>query len=340
MTGIRHALDELIDPFWLSTTTCGESVVFAGSVDSSTAATLLFRPDEILSVSSATGDISYSEGDDYRIDWQTGQIVRPPGSRMPCVTHETTTAADGELTHARTIAVTYRHYSDLWQGFVPADGSSRLPRVTGRLRQREALTFCLTGDSISEGYDASGFHHLPPHQPPFGALVAHGLQRHSGSSVHFHNFGTGGWTTADALADVERITAATPDFVVIAYGMNDASYADAGEYGANVSTILSRVRADLPDAEFLLVSPMLPTPECDWLVHSRFAEYRDALANLTGEGVVLADLTAMWSALLARKNPRDLSGNGWNHPNDFGHRVYAQTILSTMGSTAGGSLQS
>jgi len=34
--------------------------------------------------------------------------------------------------------------------------------------------------------------------------------------------------------------------------------------------------------------------------------------------------------LLERKSVYDLTGNGINHPNDFGHRVYAQTILDQL----------
>jgi hypothetical protein len=112
--------------------------------------------------------------------------------------------------------------------------------------------------------------------------------------------------------------------------MNDACYADAVEFGANVSMLMQRVRDDSGDAEFVVVSPMLPTPECTWLVATRFEEYRAALAALTGEGVILADVTELWTKILARKDPHDLSGNGLNHPNDFGHRVYAQTILDQL----------
>ena len=55
----------------------------------------------------------------------------------------------------------------------------------------------------------------------------------------------------------------------------------------------------------------------------------DALAGLCGKGVVLADVTSMWQDLLKRKSFHDLTGNGVNHPNDFGHRVYAQ-VISTL----------
>jgi len=32
--------------------------------------------------------------------------------------------------------------------------------------------------------------------------------------------------------------------------------------------------------------------------------------------------------MLEHKHDFDLTGNGLNHPNDFGHRLYAQTLLS------------
>jgi lysophospholipase L1-like esterase len=307
-----------------------ESVMFIGRSDASMDATLLFRPDEILSVANAAADVAFTEGMDYTIDSHEGRITRTPGSRMPWIPPDRV-AADGELTHERTVIVSYTHHGDRWRGFVPLSARAQLPRVIRRLETREPLTICLTGDSISEGYDASGFHRVPPYQPPFGTLVAAGLEKTAQSTIQFHNFGTAGWTSADALWDTDRIAAVKPDLVIVAYGMNDATYADAGEYVAHVSAILSRVRAEVAHAEFILVSPMLPTPECQWIIHSRFAEYRDGLATLTGEGVALADVTTVWSALVARKHPHDLSGNGWNHPNDFGHRIYAQTILATVG---------
>jgi acyl-CoA thioesterase I len=83
-------------------------------------------------------------------------------------------------------------------------------------------------------------------------------------------------------------------------------------------------------AEFVLVSPMLPNPRWPYPVMERFSAYRDALATLCGDGAALADVTRMWTDLLGRKSVHDLTGNGINHPNDFGHRVYAQVILALL----------
>jgi hypothetical protein len=78
------------------------------------------------------------------------------------------------------------------------------------------------------------------------------------------------------------------------------------------------------------VASMLPNPE--WAVPNldRFSEYHEVLRELCGPGIVLADLTSVWSELLRRKAFHDLTGNGVNHPNDFGHRLYAQIILGLM----------
>lgn len=296
-------MDASLIPFWRSRTMHGESVVFITSERH-----LVFTPDAVLGVTNAAGDETYSEGADYLVDRSARRIGRPAGSRMP-----------------RAVAVTYTHSDDSWTWRPPAN-DGRLPRVTARLKRGEPVTVCLTGDSISEGYDVSGFHRVPPYQPAFGQLVAGALD----PNVHLHNLAAAGWTAADAVWDAPRIAARAPDLVIIAFGMNDASYADAGEFAGNVSSVMRRVRDAVPDVEFMLVSSMLPTPECHWVAPERFAEYRAALAAMIGEGVDLADVTGLWTSIVARKDPGDLSGNGLNHPNDFGHRLYAQVILDRL----------
>jgi acyl-CoA thioesterase I len=308
-------------PFWRSRTMNGESVVFVSSQGS-----LLFAPDAVLAVTNAAGDVIYAEGADYLIDRPARRIVRPAGSRMPVVDPH---SIAGELLHDRTVAVTYTHSDDA-SILRPPETAGAVPRVIAQLQRGEPVTICLTGDSISEGYDVSGFHRVPPYQPAFGRLVSTALEQHYGAPIHFHNLATAGWTAADGVSDTARIAALAPDLVIIAFGMNDACYADAPEFAANISSVMQGVRADVADVEFLLVSSMLPTPGCTWVVPERFAEYGAALAEMTGEGVDLADVTGLWTALVARKDPHDLSGNGLNHPNDFGHRVYAHAIVDRL----------
>ncbi|MBT4501046.1 MAG: SGNH/GDSL hydrolase family protein, partial [Gemmatimonadetes bacterium] len=90
------------------------------------------------------------------------------------------------------------------------------------------------------------------------------------------------------------------------------------------------IRRQNPRAEFILVATMLGNPEWAHTPAETFPEYRNALASLCIDGIVLADMTRMWTDLLHRKRYHDLTGNGVNHPNDFGHRVYAQLLLSLL----------
>jgi hypothetical protein len=46
--------------------------------------------------------------------------------------------------------------------------------------------------------------------------------------------------------------------------------------------------------------------------------------------VALVDMTAVWEEQLQAKEMFDLTGNGLNHPNDFGHRLYAQGVLELI----------
>jgi len=85
------------------------------------------------------------------------------------------------------------------------------------------------------------------------------------------------------------------------------------------------------ETEFLLVTPMLPTSACTWVNTDWIEGYRAALLSLERTGIAVADVTRVWRTVLERKHPLELSGNGTNHPNDFGHRVYAQAVLAALG---------
>jgi len=309
-----------------------ESLFFIGSDTAPSTSSLIFAPERVLSVRDAQHGMTFEEGRDYEVRAEEREVVRPRGSQMPCTKAADVArliCADDDAFHRRQVVVTYTHAGG-WEGAQPTCVDEAVPEAIRRLRAAEPLRIAMTGDSISEGYNASGFIGVPPHQAAYGALVAAGLEQAYGSPIELHNFAVAGWTSDHGLADVERVVSAQPHLVVVAYGMNDASYAAPGELAGNVSALIDQVRRASPDAEFVIVSPMLPNPEADPRVMPRFPAYRDALARLCGRGVVLADVTTLWTQLLARKAYYDVTGNGLNHPNDFGHRLYAQVILAQL----------
>ena len=140
----------------------------------------------------------------------------------------------------------------------------------------------------------------------------------------------GGTDTAWGLANIGKVIEAAPDLVILAFGMNDSAGRPAKDYQANMRSMMEAVRKAKPDTEFILVATMLGNRDWIALHQELFPQYRDALAELCGSGAALADMTSIWEELLRRKNDWDLTGNGVNHPNDFGHRIYAQVLSALL----------
>lgn len=341
-----------LEPFWCAREMRRESLLFTAAAAGGVAiAPLLFPPSGPVQLTSADGLTTFIEGVDFEVDHASGWLRVPVGSPVPFVTaaqlHPAPGGGDafmhvrgnpdrllwwaeGDAFHRVQVAASYAHAPDLWRGHVPGYAGDALPAVRARLGQRAPLTVCVTGDSISEGYNASGFTGVPPWQPPYAPLVAAGLEQHYGAPVVLHNLAQAGTASSDGRYLAAHIAAHAPHLVIVAFGMNDAGYMDSGEYGANIHGLITAVRDRLPAAEFVLVAPMLPHPEWHYTAIERFSAYRDALAGLCGHGVVLADVTQVWEDVLTRKRAHDLTGNGINHPNDFGHRLYAQVVLARL----------
>lgn len=112
----------------------------------------------------------------------------------------------------------------------------------------------LYGDSIAYGCNASSLaDDVQPHLPPWGEMVAEGLREHYGAEVEFLNPSVGGKKSDWGAAHAQELVAChEPDFVMIAFGMNDGSLqVPPEEYRENIRSIIHTVREANPDAEFL-----------------------------------------------------------------------------------------
>ncbi len=342
-----------LTPFWKSSRMKEPLFFIQHDADLRPSAALLFQPDAILAVTSATGETTYKADTDYVYDKAAHVLSLPEGSRIPFTTQEQMyplmtsdlpkiRRQQGDETrgiffdnaagyHNLQLEVTYDCATEQWQGPVPIFSGDKLPHLMQRLRNQEPVSIVLSGDSISAGYNASKFTSAEPGCPAYGELVGLSLQEHFGSHVTFTNYAVGGWNAARGLQQVidDQVGRQKPDLVIIAFGMNDVFTRDAVAYQKNIRDIMEVIRTESPQTEFILVASMLGNVE--WgMPMEQFPLYRQALQELCGPGVVLADLTAIWEELLKHKSFYDLTGNGVNHPNDFGHVVYAQTILSLL----------
>lgn len=341
----------MLDPIWRSRAIQHESLLFVADPPGQPAwAPLLFTPTGGISLTTSDGATTFLEGRDFVVDAPARRVELLPGSRVPCLTVDQLFPAapdgdafmhargnparrlrwsEGDAFHRLQAAASYAHAGD-WPGVAPVPGAHPLSCAMSRLRRGEPLRLTITGDSISEGYNASGFVGAAPWQPSYASLVAAGLEQRSGAVVTLRNLAVAGTTSTDGWGLADDVAGTDPHLVIVAFGMNDAGYMDPAEYHANIERIILAVRQRVATAEFVLVTPMLPHPDWHYTPLERFYAYRDALASLCGDGVGLADVTRLWTDLLTRKRVHDVTGNGINHPNDFGHRLYAQCVLECL----------
>lgn len=340
-------------PFWLGDTVEGESVLFVrDSAKGEGRASFLFPITDVLRVTDSTGSTIYEEGRDYT--WKAGsrEIVLPTGSRIVSKTTQdlrreagtqkyrlTHRDGNGEIFfgakleyHAMQTCITYKHAPDAWQGPQPTFNDKQLPLTIQRLRDNQPVSIVLLGDSISSGCNASGWAEGAPYQPPYPELLRQHLASTYKSDVMMSNLSVGGTSTPWGITMVDKVVEQQPHLVILAFGMNDSAGRSADEYKSNTQTMIDKIREKRPNTEFILVASMLGNRNWTTLKHEVFPQYRDAIAELceSNDGVALADLTGVWTEFLRVKRDWDLTGNGVNHPNDFGHRVYAQVLSSLL----------
>jgi lysophospholipase L1-like esterase len=342
---------EQLQPFWTSDIVHRESVLFIRDAATGEAqASVLFPIRKILLIQDAKGTVSYEPGVDLHYAIGSREISVPTKSRIV-----TKTSADlrrpensqqfrlshrdgnGEILfgggleyHHMQTWITYSKATADWPVAMPTFKLSTLPRTIGRLQQRQPVSVVLLGDSISTGCNASGWGNAAPFQPAYQDLLKMHLESHYSTTVHLTNLSVGGTSTPWGITQIPKVLEAEPDLIILAFGMNDSAGRSAEEFGKNISLMISTAQQTMPNVEFILIAPMLGNRDWTALRHDVFPKYRDELASLCQPGIALADMTSVWHEFLLRKSDCDLTGNGVNHPNDFGHRVYAQVLSALL----------
>ncbi len=340
-----------MEPFWLADVVDSEPVLFVRDPESGEAhATLLFPVQQVLTVRNSAGDATYTAGVDFRYTTGSPEIIVPPESRIITKTPAdlrrpadsqkyklTHRDGNGEILfgakleyHQMQTFVTYRKATNDWPVTMTQFDALSLPRTVNKLRQQQPVSVVLLGDSISTGCNASAWGGGAPFQPAYPELLQKHLETHYDTDVVLTNLSVAGKSTPWGLMMIDKVVEHQPDLVIIAFGMNDSAGLSPQEYGANTAAMIAKTRESIPDVEFVLVASMLGNRDWTRLKHEVFPKYRDELAKLCEGGVALADMTSVWSEFLNRKKDADLTGNGVNHPNDFGHRVYAQVLSALL----------
>ncbi|MBP1994534.1 SGNH/GDSL hydrolase family protein [Paenibacillus eucommiae] len=287
------------------------------------------------------GNLEYEEGRDYRINHLEGTISRTPDSRIPnWANHVLYEKADFDhnlykdcSNRAYTIWVDYEYDQEVNP---PLDGLEapaqrrKLQRVIDKLVGGRSIRYVVFGDSISAGGDASR------DEVAFYQLFADELRKSSKhADIEVINKAIGGESSVGGLSRVEAdVISLQPDLVSIGYGMNDHcrmgeeiwNGIPPGLFERNIRQIVTKIQ-EQTDAEIILVTPCISNPL--W-THSSgdMAIYADILLRLGREcGVCTADVHELWlQELYAGKTHESLLLNNINHPNDYGHQIYAQAF--------------
>ncbi|WP_422930472.1 SGNH/GDSL hydrolase family protein [Singulisphaera sp. PoT] len=350
---LKERLPELhlLEGPWTGSTVHGETLLFIAGGKKGPSARLLYDVEKILSVRAANRSQEFQRGRDFEVSPDGSGLVLPAGSRIRFIGEAELFPAKGALMsiasraghpeasvmfdnahyfHDLQVEVTYVPKAPKWEAYRPEFAAETLVRTIGKLKKKQPVTIAVSGDSISEGYNASEFTKTTPFQPPYPTLVAAQLEATYGGKVTLHNFAVGGWSSKNGADDVQRVIKAKPDLAIIAYGMNDVGAKNPNAYRANIETMIRKIHEANAETEIILVATMTGNP--DWVATpaEMFPVYGDVLASFEGPGIALADLTSVWQRFMVRKRHVDMTGNGVNHPDDFGHRVYAQTILGLL----------
>lgn len=342
---------KLLTPFWQDDIVRGESVLFIKDPASGLAeGKLLFPVEDILEVRDSSGKVLYEKGVDYQFQNGGTTVTLPAASQIVSVTPDalrrpadsqpyqlTHRDGNGEILfgpkleyHQMQTMVTYKKASSVWPETTPTYQPELLPKTIAKLQAGEPLSIVLLGDSISTGCNASAWGEGPPFQPAFQDLLAQHLKMHYQNEISLTNLSVGGMTAAWGVTMVDKVVELKPDLIILAFGMNDAAGRSAADYGRDTQSMIQSIRQKLPATEFILVATMLGNRDWPRLDQDLFLQYRAELEGMVESGVAIADMTSIWAEMLQRKNDSDLTGNGVNHPNDFGHRVYAQVLSAIL----------
>ncbi len=363
LSGDTKKLGEWMAPIFDGNVVRKETVMF---LDYGQKKSLLYRADEILSVTSYDGSRTYQRGKDYDLD--KGRIVLLEGSAIPCITGKVYYASpeiywgEGTTMTQWQVCVTYTH-SEGWEGFRQPCRADVYESLIQKLEKNEDITFIFYGDSITYGANASYIVGCQPEQESYPLMLTRALADLYEYRVRYVNTGlpnvsrvpakdyvstddckgtityinpsVGGWKSQDGIDHFDtyvkpQLEQYGCDLFVVGFGMNDGNELPRVPV-ENVKSMMQSVEAVCPDSLYLAVATMVPNPNARGWYGKQDRQEEAFLAEKLMDGkCAVAQMTSVSKAVLERKEFMDYTGNNINHPNDFFSRVYAQTLFQTL----------
>ena len=316
-----------------SHTMTGESVVLAATAPTKLLAPNLDPASVVVRGTYGPGGTTYEAGKDYVVDGRAGTVARTADSRIPDFAKNVLYGKEN-FDHSQfpgygnlpfTVYVDYTS-SALPKLVEPTEQPNPLAKARAKLEAGGPFKLIAYGDSISAGGEAS------TESLRFQNRYAeHLAARFPKAKVTVDTTATGGDNTVQGLARLEeKVLTRKPDLVLVGFGMNDHNVPGGGgvepaQFRANLEQMVKTIR-ERTGAEVILLSTFPPHPQ--WAFGTgRMHEYAAATkAAAQATGAAYADVYSAWMKVLQRKDPPSLLANNINHPNDFGHWLYAEVL--------------
>jgi lysophospholipase L1-like esterase len=145
--------------------------------------------------------------------------------------------------------------------------------------------------------------------------------------------GISGWTVADIAAELDwMVIQFRPQCVSLMFGMNDcvAGRDYLPNFRREYLQIINRIR-DECGAEVMVHTPNWTLPTGGDARVEHLAAYRDAILELATEtNIPCIDHFLVWRAAEADGSMHHWLAHGC-HPNEYGHRLLAQTLFRELG---------
>lgn len=256
------------------------------------------------------------------------------------------TAIAHVFTDHRETAVAQEHVYPILETAAEAVTSTtpgRVPRTLAKLRAGQAVTIVCCGDSVTAGGNASR-----PELRYVDVFAAGLRERFPKAPIDVQNLSAGGshsrqWLHPDRFpyrdkppaetgVDFRRVIDAKPDLVTIEF-VNDCGLSPA-QVDEVYGDLLGRVRG--VGAELILITPHFTMLKMMNFANEQGIEARPYVLALRAfaakNGLALADASARWEHLWKEGLPyTTLLHNTINHPDDRGHRLFAEELWKCFG---------
>jgi len=276
--------------------------------------------------------VVYQEGVDYVVDYDKGSIARTENSAMPDFS-KNMLYGQKDFDHTKFPGYT-NHPFFVWVDYTTRNGrawarlNDQTPYLAGTRAKLEAggpLKIVSYGDSITAGGEAS----TPDLR--FQAIFGQQLQqRFPKAKIEVEDASISGYASIHGIQWWDKYIGKTsPDLVLVGWGMNDHNIngPTPEQFRQNLVTLVGMIR-ERKGAEVILFSAFPPNGDWHYGTH-RMALYADATRQAAAEArCAYVDVWSTWEMVLRRKDQSSLLGNNINHPNDFGHWLYAQAFAA------------